>query len=138
MVISFVAAEALASREHGPLFATTLGIAVYVAILTRFSFVPMLILLGRPQAPGAPAGPVPGWAGVLLKSLPESVRMTSGRWPRLLPYVLVLSAAPPMATVAVPWLSLLLALWQMIQLVAQAALFGHYRGREEGTPGVSP
>jgi hypothetical protein len=138
MAVRTVAGEALASHEHGALLATTLGIAVYVAILTRFSFVPMLVLLGRPHSPEAAPRRITRWAGALVGSLPESARMTRGRWPRLLPYVLVLSAAPPRAIVATQWLPLLLALWQMIQLLAQAALFRHYRGRAEGPPGTSP
>jgi hypothetical protein len=138
MAVRYVSAEALAGREHGALFSTTLGIAVYVAILARFSFVPMLVLLGRPPAEQTPPARVPGWAGILMGSLPRSVRMTSGRWPRLLPYVLVLSASPPGANVATPWLPLVLALWQMVQLLAQAALFRHYRGRADRTPGPLP
>ncbi len=134
--VRHVALAALSNRPHADALAVTAGILAYVATLVRFCFVPFLVLLEQPGESEASSGALRNPFPAVLRSLRLSVRLTRGAWLRLTPYVLVLSASPPTTGLTMPTLPAILALWQMAQLLAQAALFGHYRSRTALPEGV--
>ncbi len=116
-------------QPWAPPLALAAGAIIYLSLLTRFCFIPFLGVLDE-RARAAPAGRL--WAPLdpLLWPLRESLRLTAGLRPRLLPYLAMVALGPAAtAALAAPWRLPAAVLWQLLLFTAQAVLFLFYRQR---------
>jgi hypothetical protein len=118
---------------------SALGVVVYISLLVRFSFVPFLVVLDRANDIAAITnvrwlGPLVGW----LWPLVASARMTERLGWKLSPYMILLHVGSAIALLPPVSRPVVLVAWQLVQLTAQAVLFGYYKERRAAVAAGSP